>query len=520
MRHVLTASCLVVVLALGVAPLSAQTPTSIVMEQIIPSSDLARPMMIHAAPGDGTHLYVIEQNQADIHVITFDQATDSYSVNTTPVLDLTGLVDTSGNEQGLLGIAFHPDFQSNGWFYVHYNASNPNNDSVVYRYTMTSPTSANPNSATLILGPIDQPQTNHNGGMIAFGPDGKLYVALGDGGNGNDTGSGHVSGGNGQSGANLLGKILRINDDGSIPSDNPFVGTGSFMNEIFHYGLRNPWRFSFDSETGDMWIGDVGQDSREEIDYAAAGSAGLNFGWRCMEGDNCTGLSGCTCNAASLTDPVHDYGNHSTNCTVVGGYVYRGHDIPDLDGTYFFAEYCADNIWTMSSPTSGIQDRTNELESGGVVSNSIVSFGQDIDGEIFVVQQNGRISKIVPADPIIGLGAAKMGSNGKPILWGVGDLTAGSPGELNLVKGPSNALALLFVSLGEGHVPFKGGILKAFPIVSTINLGTNAAGRIFLPFAWPAGVPGGTDIVMQYGFDDPGASSGVGLSNGLKLTAQ
>jgi hypothetical protein len=233
-----------------------------------------------------------------------------------------------------------------------------------------------------------------------------LYVALGDGGSANDAGPGHAAGGNAQSGATLLGKLLRLDVDlpfPHIPPDNPFVGDPAVLDEVWALGLRNPWRFSFDRDSGELWIGDVGQDAREEIDFAPAGLGGLNYGWRCMEGFKCTGLSGCTCNDPGLTLPVHEYA-HSPGCvSVTGGYVYRGCAIPALRGTYLFGDYCKRRVWSfelVGGQVTGLVDRTSELVTSGGFVDSVTSFGEDARGELYLCDSvGGRVWRITPVQP-------------------------------------------------------------------------------------------------------------------------
>jgi hypothetical protein len=216
---------------------------------------------------------------------------------------------------------------------------------------------------------------------------------MGDGGSANDPG------GRAQNGQELLGKILRINVDGlpySIPSDNPFIDDPNVRDEIWAIGMRNPWRYSFDRITGDMYIGDVGQGSNEEVDFELAGDGGRNYGWRCMEGTRCTGLSGCTCNAPELTLPIHDYTHSGGRCSITGGYNYRGGAIPLLDNTYFFADYCSRNIYSFQydgNEVTNFMDRTSELGGGSIA--SIASFGEDQNGELYIVSLGGSIYRIV-----------------------------------------------------------------------------------------------------------------------------
>jgi glucose/arabinose dehydrogenase len=359
------------------------------------------PLYVVSPPGDTSRLFVVQQ-RGKIMIIK------NGSTLATPFLDVgnagLGLLGSNGNEQGLLGMAFHPDYANNGRFFINYTDSN--DDTVVEEYTVSSNPDIANTSGTLIVGPIFQPQSNHNGGCVQFSPvDGMLYIGMGDGGNFNDTGPGHVAGGNAQSGGTLLGKMLRLDVDIAfphIPPDNPYVNDPNTLDEIWAFGLRNPFRFSFQSN-GDMMIGDVGQDAREEVSHGPAGMGGLNYGWRCMEGFNCTGLSGCTCNAPELTLPVRDYStNAGSNCAVIGGYVYEGCAMPDFVGTYFHADYCAGTIWSfelVGGVVTNLVNRTMELDPpGAAVINQITSFGEDALGEIYIVDQGGQIYKILPDD--------------------------------------------------------------------------------------------------------------------------
>ena len=383
---------------LSQAPAPAQTLT----KQLV-ASGLSGAAALTAPPGDTSRLFVMRLN-GQVAIIK------NGAVLATPFINLgvggLGLI-TTGGERGLLGFAFHPDYAQNGHFYVNY--TNLQGNTVVARYTVSAnPDLADTSTGTIVIGPISQPQSNHNGGCIQFGPDGKLYIGMGDGGGSNDQGTGHVAGGNAQSGVNLLGKMLRLDVDipfPHIPADNPFVGDPNVLDEIWHLGVRNPWRFSFDRDTGDMYIGDVGQNAREEIDFQPAGVGGLNYGWRCMEGFNCTGLSGCTCNAPSLTLPIHDYAYTPGCVSVTGGYVYRGCEILGLSGTYLFADYCKVQVWSLEYDgvsVSNFTDRTAEVVGTGGPLSTISSFGEDAAGELYLCDAGGgRVYKIVSTTPAL-----------------------------------------------------------------------------------------------------------------------
>lgn len=363
------------------------------------ASGLSQPVFVTSPPDDFDRLFVVEQTGA-IKILY----PVSGSVLPTPFLDLSGVISVGG-ERGLLSMAFHPDYNTNGYLFVDY--TNTAGDTVIARYTVSGgdPNVADPGSA-VVLKTLVQDFANHNGGQLQFGPDGNLYVGMGDGGSGNDPLN------RGQDLNSLLGKLLRLDVDAGppyVPPDNPFVGTNG-LDETWAYGVRNPWRFSFDRLTGDLYVADAGQDAREEIDFQPADSpGGENYGWRCMEGFSCTGLSGCICDDPSLTLPILEVVHTNGVCAITGGYVYRGCEMPDLAGTYFYADYCADWIRSFRYVNGAVtdeQDRTAELTPTGGPIGSIVSFGEDAAGELYIVSQLGGIYKIVPA----GGGAAICGN--------------------------------------------------------------------------------------------------------------
>ena len=358
---------------------------------------LARPVFATSAPGDSDSLFVLEQHRGAIERIDLSTGTRSTFV-TLP----SGTVST-GNEQGLLGLAFAPDYQTSGRYYLNY--TDASGDTRVREYTRQSPTQGNPIATRDILR-IDQPFSNHNAGWIGFGPDGNLYVATGDGGSGNDPQNNSQTITN-----NLLGKILRVSVDGddfpndasrnySIPSSNPFVGqTGD--DEIFAYGLRNPYRCSFDRITGDLWIGDVGQNAREEIDVISASTSGQNFGWRIREGTLGPAVQGAI-------DPIYQYSRGSgalQGFSVTGGYVYRG-SISELDGHYFFADFVSDGLWSFrfneddqadfdGTNFTDFEDWSNRVEIGlPTTIRDISSFGEDSDGNLIVVSLAGNVFRL------------------------------------------------------------------------------------------------------------------------------
>ncbi len=435
------------------------------------ATGLSRPVYVTAVPGDYDRIFIVEQRTARIKVLHFSTGViDTF-------LHIDSLVIDTGNERGLLGLCFHPGYPDTPYFYVHYN--NNAGNSVIARYTVTAnPDSADAHSRFQIL-QVTQPagQDNHKSGMIAFGPDGYLYVSFGDGGSGNDPGN------RAQSDTTLLGKILRIDVDGgspyAIPPDNPFVGLPP-LDEIWAKGVRNPWRWSFDRLTGDLYIGEVGQNAWEEVDFQPANSTGgENYGWRCMEGFHCTGLSGCTCNSPTLTLPIQEY-SHSDGCSITGGFVYRGCAIPEYLGLYFFADYCSDSIWTFryaNGTVSEFTNRTAELDPPGALNiGDISSFGEDAYGELYICDLvGGEVFKIVPnaitdcngnniadACDIASGASADTNSNGIPDECDcfnppVDDLTA-------LSGGPD--LVLRWTAHGNGqetYVVYRSEVDTAFP---------------------------------------------------------
>jgi glucose/arabinose dehydrogenase len=337
-------------------------------------SGLAFPVFLTAPPGDTKRLFVVEKNGV-IRIISDD------TLLTKPFLNITAKT-TKGSEQGLLGLAFAPDYATSGRFFVSYTApgGGPAGHSVIARYQVGADPDTAATAETVVL-TVDQPYENHNGGMIAFGPDGFLYFGLGDGGDAGDPLE------TGQDRTDLLGSMLRLDvstDPYTIPVDNPYAGSLTFRGELWNYGLRNPWRWSFDRTTGDLYIGDVGQNSREEVDVVPAGSGGgQNFGWDDMEGKRCYEDPNCASNPAQR--PVLDYG-HGSGCAITGGYVYRGTAIPDITGMYFYSDYCSGFLRSFRWTGTGITDSfTWPIPVGG----AITSFGEDGNGELYLMTSAG-----------------------------------------------------------------------------------------------------------------------------------
>ena len=363
-------------------PSSTPTPTPgpvpVSLVQFV--TGLNQPVDLEIADGGSGRMFAVEQ-RGTIQIIS------GGAIAGTPFLDITSKVNFDGNEQGLLGVTFHPNFAQTPRFYLNYDRlSSGQMQTVIAEYQVgANPNQVDPGSERILL-TVDQPFPNHKAGQLAFGSDGFLYFGLGDGGSGGDPL------GNGQNTQTRLGKMMRIDVDhtsGSlnyaIPSDNPFVNGGG-LPEIWAIGFRNPWRFSFDRPTGRLFCADVGQDSFEEVDIVTKGA---NYGWNIMEGDHCFNSS--SCNLSGLTLPIAEY-SHSEGIAVIGGYIYHGSAIPALQGKYVFGDFGSGTIWTLTESPSGTWTRNTLLST----SHQISSFGQDAAGELYLLELGGRIFKIAP----------------------------------------------------------------------------------------------------------------------------
>jgi glucose/arabinose dehydrogenase len=340
---------------------------------------LSSPVYVTSAPGD-KRLFLVEQ-EGTIRTVRHGK------VAAAPYADLRGVVK-AGGEQGLLSVAFSPDFVKNGKLYVYFT-NKAGNEVVWELHARKGAASIRPGHRQLLE--IPDTESNHNGGQLQFGPDGMLYIGDGDGGGGGDQ---HGPHGNGQNPGVLLGKIMRIDpaarSDGlpyGIPKDNPFVGQSGWRPEIWALGVRNPWRFSFDKASGDLWIGDVGQNEWEEVDHLKRGLGGINFGWNRYEGRHDfakdTPLAG-----GKLRGPVAEY-SHSQGCSITGGYVYRGPKLAGLSGRYVYADYCSGKMWTLATSGGAPRDVSSVVSDAGV--KSITSFGQDGSGILYVCSADGTL---------------------------------------------------------------------------------------------------------------------------------
>lgn len=380
------------------APVADCTPTpgtDLVLDPI--ATGLSQPLFV-TAPPDDPRLFIVERSGV-IKVV------ENGVLLTTPFLDLSDQVEDQESEQGLLGLAFHPQYAQNGRFFVDYIAPRPtpgDDDFTVVAEYKVSPGDGNvadPTEKSLLT--VNQPRINHNGGMLAFGPDGLLYIGLGDSGGGNDPDD------DAENTTTLRGAILRIDIDNGdpygIPASNPFAGSANGPTdprpEIWAFGLRNPWRFSFDRQTGDLYIADVGQRALEEIDVQPADApGGQNYGWDIFEADSCVepdAVNGCS--TTGLTMPVAQYDHNGGRCSVTGGYVYRGTCLPDIQGTYFYADLCSDQVFAFELQDGMAQ---NQRDLGRIFGDRISSFGEDATGELYVVNLGtgpgtGAVSRVV-----------------------------------------------------------------------------------------------------------------------------
>jgi len=340
-----------------------------------------RPLYLTHANDQTERLFIIEQ-VGKIWIV------QNGITEPTPFMDITDIVGSQANEQGLLSVAFHPNYVDNGRLFINY--TDKNGDTIIARYHVTDDPNLVDIASAEILLTIPQPYGNHNGGHILFGPDGYLYVGMGDGGAANDPHD------NGQNLSTLLGKLLRLDVDNAqpygVPSDNPFVSVEDARPEIWSYGWRNPWRIAFDTFTGDMYIADVGQNQYEELHVELAGTlGGQNYGWRLMEGNHCFNPKSCDPETLEVILPLTEY-SHAEGCSITGGYVYRGEQFPNWDGIYLYGDYCTGTVWGVRQEPDGTWSMATLFDSGKTIS----SFGVDESGELYLLDhRNGEVFQII-----------------------------------------------------------------------------------------------------------------------------
>lgn len=393
-------------------------PGSDRIEALLVAQGLANPLFAASPPGDADRLFIVEQRSGQIRILDLNTG----QLNGDAFLDLPDNGLSTGSEQGLLGLAFHPDYAANGLFYV--NLTNAAGDTEVREYRRADANHADAGSARQLLF-LDQPFANHNGGWMAFGPDRMLYISSGDGGSEGDPNN------NAQNRDSLFGKILRIDVSGdafpgdpsrnyAIPAGNPFAGAAPGADEVWLYGLRNPWRASFDAATGDLWIGDVGARAREEVDFVPAGQSGLNFGWRFLEGFQ--PFSGSP--PAGLTAPVLDYDRTTplySGFSVTGGYVHHGPG--GMQGLYLFGDFGSDNFWSVRVEGGQVQDflnRNAQLAPSGGDFDQLASFAVDGRGRLYAIGLDGEIHRLTPGASAGDAGDFLRGEDGNDQIWGGG----------------------------------------------------------------------------------------------------
>lgn len=494
---------LLVVSAAFAANLAAQT---LVTTPVV--SGLARPIYVCSPIGDEDRLFVCEQHTGLIRIVKRGR------LQSTPFLNIFSRILT-GSERGFLGMAFDPAYATNGYFYVSYTRTG-DGASIIERFRVSAanPDVADATSGQVGFGPISQPFSNHNGGGIQFGPDGYLYFGLGDGGSGGDPSC------NAQNPASPLGKFHRLDTATlpfSAPTSNPFYNNTAYRREIWSLGWRNPWRWSFDRDTGEMFVGDVGQNALEELSYEPANTGGRNYGWKVMEGTNCYATAACNappaCNAATLVRPFHTIPT-VPYCSIIGGYVYRGCNLPNYRGLYFFGDYCNGVVWTLRYSNGTFTNLTQRFSGLG----NITSFGEDARGELYVCSLNGTLYRIQAQDggPGRDLGFGRVGSNNVQPLFDIcGRMEAGLNADLVMRGAPANSPCALAIGTANNPTPILGGTIVPVPASIVIAANTNANGRVALT------VPGGGGpavLYAQWVVIDTGLPESIGFSNAISIT--
>jgi len=480
---------------------------------------------IAAAPGDTERLFSADKTG---RIKMVELATGD---NMGTFLSITSLVDDDA-EGGLLGLAFHPEYADNGKFYVSYTTGNGAGDSVISQFTVSAndPNQADAASEQIIWGPLHQNSGGHKAGDLEFGPDGMLYYSIGDGSPADGDADGRA-----QRLADPRGKILRFDVDlpyPHIPADNPFVGMPWAKGEIWALGLRNPWRISLDPVTGDLYIGDVGQSSREEIDFVPGGVGGVNLGWNCREGSNCVD-SGC-CDDATFTDPIYDYDNSQQGCAVMGGVIYRGTQIPEFYGHYIFTDLCTEQIRSFKVVGGAMTEfvtHANIAPSSGSW-NTLGTWGRDALGEIYVANHfGGQIFKITgdcPRDVTTYCTSTPNSASSGAVIDLLGTTSVTDNGAmLSVTAAGQNRPGIFFYGRSRIQAPFGDGfrcvggqLFRHRPSVATdANGSVQQALNYALPQAGAAILPG-TTRNFQFWFRDPTGPGGSGfnLSNAVEAT--
>ncbi len=494
---------------------AAQSETPLTAQLVV--SGLDGPVHAEVPPGDIHRLFIVE-HVGRIRVL------QGGALLPTPFLDLTSEVYSDGL-MGMLGFAFHPDYVSNGLFYVSYAVDPFSAVLVRYSVSATDPDLADPASATVLVGPVSVFGGLHQGGAIVFDDENKLYFAIGSQREVAEVECGA------QSGQSLVGKLLRLNDDGTIPADNPFVGDPTVRDEIWALGLRQPYRMFYDLPADELYIADVGNLDREEINIEPSGSAGgANYGWRVMEGSLCTGAAVCAgeaCPDPGLTPPAYEYA-HPDGCCVAGGVVYRGAAIPSLQDAFLFSDLCG-NQFQFLRQTGGTVTEVGPLgitlpPDSEIPLIQVVAFAHDAQGEVLLVDHAaavpgfGSVYRLVPTPAFQSVGAGLSGTPGVPVLTGNGTLQSGTNMSLSLFNALPDAAATLVVGLSELSLPFHGGTLVPNPTVLIGGLVVGGGGSLVLPASWPVGVPPGVQLYAQAWIEDAAAVKGLAASNGVLMT--
>ena len=485
-------------------------PTPVLMAELL-AAGLDSPVWAGSPPGETERVFVLEL-EGPVRIVKQGTLLEQ------PFLDLTAQV-IPGAQGGLLGLAFHPDYAHNGWFYVYYSSGFQSSTLVRYSASVHDPDRADPSSALpMLAAPIVSPLQYHQGGGLAFGPDGRLYLGIGDE---RDTPLGSCAA---QRLDSLLGKILRLEDDGGIPADNPFVGVPGARPEIWDLGLRQPFRLAFDAATGDLFIGDIGEDLREEVNvHPASLPGGMNWGWHVMEGELCSGAAQCAehpCPAPEYAAPAFAYAHENHLCCVLGGFVYHGALVAALEGTYLYGDICTGHLYALhlaGGRALGSEALVVLLDSGAI--DDLVGVCADGDGEPLLVDRalgaagEGEIWRLHPGITDLG------GSLGFPSFSGQGTALPGSTITLSLTSAAPLAPAYLVVGAGLLGLPFKGGIMMPSPGFILSGLAVGADGSLTLSGTWPGGPPPGTPLVLQWWFVDAAGPAGFTASNALLLIA-